>query len=291
MVKVTQVLTLSTCASCWKVVQWVPLAQFADGRDQNRHHRPVPIFYLCVPYSGPVAVCAVCGAWWWCALEWSGMSWRWSKSLLENPSQGCYMLVCYSGVQVDLLYQHKSCSSSQYSLASNCSFRTAGDETLLICLTACQTMLWMAVIPKAPWLQTAGLSLALEVLSVTCAWAAHLCCSADSIAHADLEQSSHQYCLFAARPISLMLMSRHRLCTVVLDCFLAHAVVPVVYLRGCQTIVVLCDAFLSLISMGWWFSVHCLWLIHIMHCPGMDWWCQRGVLWGQGKGDIAGQTM
>ena len=121
------------------------------------------------------------------------------------------MLVCCSGVQVDLLYQHKSCSSSQYSLASNCSFRSAGYETLLICLTACQTMLWMAVIPKAPWLQTAGLSLALEVLSVTCAWAAHLCCSADSIAHADLEQSSHQYCLFAARPISLMLMSRHRL--------------------------------------------------------------------------------
>ena len=142
-------------------------------------------------------------------------------------------------------------------------------------------------------------SLTADCRFVTCPWSAlcHMCMSSPFV----LQCRLHCTCWFGAEqsPILFVCSTTNFLnaypkaqvvyCSVGL--LLAHAVVPVVYLRGCQTIVVLCDAFLSLISMGWWFAVHCLWLIHIMHCPGMDWWCQGGVLWGQGKGDIAGQTM
>lgn len=243
----------------------------ADGLDQNGTtvHCPSSM-YLCVPCIGPVAVC---GAWWWCVLECPSMSWQWFKSLLQNPPQGCIVYICwYVGYELTCCTCTKGIAHHLSTVwqARNCSYRTADDEKPLICLPACQTIVMDGCHFKCfPW-QTAGLSISWLDTQARCPWSTlcHLWMSSLF----GLQCRLHCTCLFQGTG-----------CTVVLDCFLAHAVVPVVYLRGCWAIVVLCDAFLLLISMGWWFTVHCAWLMHIIHWPCMDWWCQRGVSWGYGE--------
>lgn len=67
------------------------------------------VCHTVVVSSGPVALCTVCGTWWWCALECScrschggGPNHYW-KTRLKGALSICCM-VCCSWVQVDLLY-------------------------------------------------------------------------------------------------------------------------------------------------------------------------------------------